>query len=106
MFEPLNVNDLLAKKLNINADDVDMKLLAITGSPNATKTNNITKSIAVFNPPTIAKRNLSACFLIRFFMMVFLYEIKWAHFCFVKDSTYIFANNSERQNNSAPQEKH
>ena len=75
LLPSLNVKVLLAKKLNTNAVDVDAMLLGIVGSPSATKTNNITKSIAVFRPPMIAKRNLWACFFICSCIVVLLYKI-------------------------------
>lgn len=48
----LKVNFLLAKKLNINATDVDIKLLTMFGRPNSTKINRIEKSMAVLIAPT------------------------------------------------------
>jgi|GEM_PF-5157046 len=90
-----NVNILLAKKLKVKAIDVDIILLVITGKPRLTKLNRITKSIEVLRPPTIAKRTLSSCFFIRFFIMIFLYKIKWSLLGFVKNSAYVLAYNAK-----------
>ena len=89
------VNDLLAKKLNTIATEVDTKLLATVGNPNVTSANNMPKSIAVFNPPIITKRIFSALFFNSSSTMMFLNEIKWALFGFVKYSSNIFANHTQ-----------
>jgi len=89
----LKVNFLLAKKLKTSAVDVDTKLLAIVGSPRATKVNNIPKSIEVLMMPTRPKRNLSACFFSSFFTdIAFFDKIKWATFRFFENSTDILPN--------------
>ena len=96
VFAPLflKVNFLLAKKLNPIATDVEQKLANIVGNPMATNENRITKSMPVLAPPTIKKRNLSACFFRDVFMMVFLYKIQWALFGLVENSGDILTYNS------------
>lgn len=92
----LNVNDLLTKKLNTNAIDVDTKLAGIRSSPMPTNKNKTAKSSAVLATPTIPKRNFSACFLSNF-SMIFLHKVERSLFRFVKDSSNILANHPKGQ---------
>lgn len=91
----LNVNVLLAKKLNVNATEVEKKLLTIVGKPKETSAKKITKSITVLVIPTIAKRSFSACFFAGFVMIILLDEIKWTALGLVKNTSDIFAYDSQ-----------
>ena len=111
----LKVNDLLAKKLNTNAIEVERKLPAILSRPSATKRKSRPKSSAVLKPPTSAKRSFSAClrascfivslFLSQVIVMILFNEIERTTLGLIKDTGDIFTNNTQRKELNASEEE-
>lgn len=94
-----NVYFLLAKKLKINAVEVEMTLAPMTGRPSDLSVKRIPKSISVLAPPTTINLAFSSLFLmVGFFTcVVFLYKVKRTVFSFIKDTANILANNANRK---------
>lgn len=94
VFFALKVKFLLAKKLNVKAQEVENTLLINEGIPMAVRVNRTLKSMSVFAAPTRPKRSFSLLFF-TVTVMVFLYQIERTIFGFVKDAPNILANNPE-----------
>ncbi len=94
----LNVNFLFAKKLKVNATDVEMMLAQKTGTVNRlVNVKSIVKSMMVLVPPTVTNRILSELFFIRTCRscnMLFPDVVKRSMFGFDKYLADVFANNT------------
>ena len=89
----VKVNVLLAKKLNINAAVVDIKLATYLFTPTELRKKSNTKSRAVFITPTRPNRILLSCLFTRSFMILF-YKIKWPLLTLVEYPTDILTYNT------------